>query len=82
MLLPLFALALTGCSQKMDAFQKTAKMAIWGLDDVQVSAERAAQTPYASAYLRIGNVTSSFRGVGPLLKTISLNGLVRTVIFW
>lgn len=60
MLLPLFALALVGCSQKMDAFQKTAKLAIWGGDDVQVSAEKVAQTPYASAYLRVGKAPQAF----------------------
>lgn len=59
-LLPLFALALTGCSQKMDAFQKTAELAIWGLDDVQVSAEKVAQTPYASAYLKVGKAPQAF----------------------
>lgn len=59
-LLPLFALGLVGCSQKMDAFQKTAKLAIWGMDDVQVSAEKVAQTPYASAYLRVGKASQGF----------------------
>lgn len=60
MLLPVFVLALAGCSQKMDAFQKTAKLAIWGMDDVQVTAEKVAQTPYASAYLRVGKASQAF----------------------
>ncbi|MGG2140182.1 YjbF family lipoprotein [Symbiopectobacterium sp. RP] len=59
-LLPLFALALIGCSQKMDAFQKIATLAIWGLGNVQVSAEKVAQTPYASAYLRVGKAPQAF----------------------
>lgn len=60
MLLPLLALALTGCSRNMDAFQKTAKLAIWGTDDVQVSAERVEKTPYASAYLKMGKASQAF----------------------
>ncbi len=59
-LLPLFALALTGCSRNMDALQKTAKLAIWGTDDVQVSAEQVEKTPYASAYLKMGDASQAF----------------------
>lgn len=60
LILPVLSLMLTGCSQNMDAFQKTAKLAIWGMDDVQVSAERVAKTPYASAYLKVGNAPQAF----------------------
>lgn len=59
-MLPVLALMLAGCSQKMDSFTKTAKLAIWGMDDVQVSAERVANTPYASAYLKVGNAPQAF----------------------
>ena len=51
---------LVGCSQKIDALGKTAKLAIWGQDDTHVSARQVAQTPYASAYLKVGKAPQAF----------------------
>ncbi|MFT8211636.1 MAG: YjbF family lipoprotein [Symbiopectobacterium sp.] len=45
---------------KYGCVPQTAKLAIWGTDDVQVSAERVEKTPYASAYLKVGDASQAF----------------------
>ncbi|WP_409306489.1 YjbF family lipoprotein [Pectobacterium sp. B1J-3] len=58
--IPLASLLLAGCSQKMDAVGKTFKLAFFGQDDTHVTAKRVADTPYASAYLKVGQAPQAF----------------------
>ncbi|MCV9878032.1 YjbF family lipoprotein [Brenneria izbisi] len=58
--IPLASIILTGCSQKMDAFSRTAKLAFLGQDDTYVTARQVENTPYASAYLKVGDAPQAF----------------------
>ncbi|QCR10293.1 YjbF family lipoprotein [Brenneria rubrifaciens] len=58
--MPLASILLTGCSQKMDSLSKTAKLAFLGQDDTHVTARQVENTPYASAYLKVGNAPQAF----------------------
>lgn len=58
--IPFFSLLLTGCSQNMEQVGKTFKLAFWGQDDTHVTAKQIANTPYASAYLKVGKAPQAF----------------------
>ncbi|MGQ7743346.1 YjbF family lipoprotein [Pectobacterium brasiliense] len=58
--IPLFSLLLTGCSQNMEQVSKTFKLAFLGQDDTHVTAKQVANTPYASAYLKVGKAPQAF----------------------
>ncbi|MDY4384043.1 YjbF family lipoprotein [Pectobacterium brasiliense] len=58
--IPLFSLLLTGCSQNMEQVGKTFKLAFLGQDDTHVTAKQVANTPYASAYLKVGKAPQAF----------------------
>ncbi|MBA5599890.1 YjbF family lipoprotein [Pectobacterium aroidearum] len=58
--IPLFSLLLTGCSQNMEQVGKTFKLAFFGQDDTHVTAKQVANTPYASAYLKVGKAPQAF----------------------
>ena len=51
---------LTGCSQKFQDVNDTAKLALFGDDDTQLSAQAINQLPYASMYARIGDGPQAF----------------------
>ena len=51
---------LTGCSQKFQDVNDTAKLALFGDDDTQLSTQAINQLPYASMYARIGNGPQAF----------------------
>ncbi|ATA24690.1 hypothetical protein BIY26_06015 [Brenneria goodwinii] len=57
---PILSILLIGCSQKMESLGKTAKLAFLGQDDTQVTAQQVANTPYASAYLKVGKAPQAF----------------------
>ncbi|MCL6327010.1 YjbF family lipoprotein [Pectobacterium polaris] len=56
----IFSLLLTGCSQNMEQVGKTFKLAFLGQDDTHVTAKQVANTPYASAYLKVGKAPQAF----------------------
>ncbi|MBA0212294.1 MULTISPECIES: YjbF family lipoprotein [Pectobacterium] len=58
--IPLFSILLTGCSQNMEQVGKTFKLAFLGQDDTHVTAKQVANTPYASAYLKVGKAPQAF----------------------
>lgn len=58
--IPLASIILAGCSQKMDAFSKTAELAFLGQDDTYVTARQVENTPYASAYVKVGDAPQAF----------------------
>ncbi|UUE35066.1 YjbF family lipoprotein [Pectobacterium aroidearum] len=58
--IPLFSILLTGCSQNMEQVGKTFKLAFFGQDDTHVTAKQVANTPYASAYLKVGKAPQAF----------------------
>ncbi|MEC5342044.1 YjbF family lipoprotein [Brenneria populi] len=58
--MPILSILMTGCSQKMESLGKTAKLAFLGQDDTHVSAQQVANTPYASAYLKVGKAPQAF----------------------
>ncbi|MDY4368039.1 YjbF family lipoprotein [Pectobacterium brasiliense] len=58
--IPFFSLLLTGCSQNMEQVGKTFKLAFLGQDDTHVTAKQVANTPYASAYLKVGKAPQAF----------------------
>ncbi|KMV28503.1 lipoprotein YmcC precursor [Photobacterium swingsii] len=51
---------LTGCSQKFQDVNDTAKLALFGDDDTQLTAQAINQLPYASMYARIGDGPQAF----------------------
>ncbi|MGR5154528.1 YjbF family lipoprotein [Photobacterium swingsii] len=51
---------LTGCSQKFQDVNDTAKLALFGDDDTQLTAQAINQLPYASIYARIGDGPQAF----------------------
>lgn len=51
---------LTGCSQKFQDVNDTAKLALFGDDDTQLTAQAINQLPYASMYVRIGDGPQAF----------------------
>ncbi|AOR57991.1 YjbF family lipoprotein [Pectobacterium parmentieri] len=57
---PLLSIVLTGCSQNVDQVGKTFKLAFFGQDDTHVTAKQVANTPYASAYLKVGAAPQAF----------------------
>lgn len=58
--IPLLSIVLTGCSQNVDQVGKTFKLAFFGQDDTHVTAKQVANTPYASAYLKVGKAPQAF----------------------
>ncbi|MDE8742007.1 YjbF family lipoprotein [Pectobacterium polaris] len=58
--IPFFSILLIGCSQNMEQVGKTFKLAFIGQDDTHVSAKQVANTPYASAYLKVGKAPQAF----------------------
>ncbi|MBN3050458.1 YjbF family lipoprotein [Pectobacterium brasiliense] len=58
--IPLFSILLTGCSQNVEQVGKTFKLAFFGQDDTHVTAKQVANTPYASAYLKVGKAPQAF----------------------
>lgn len=52
---PLGLLLLSGCSATSSDTYATLRYALFGVDDVQVTAEKVRKLPYASAYLRVGD---------------------------
>nr|WED68353.1 YjbF family lipoprotein [Pectobacterium colocasium] len=53
-----------GCADwlfpKCGAGRKTFKLAFFGQDDTHVTAKQVANTPYASAYLKVGKAPQAF----------------------
>ncbi|BES84190.1 YjbF family lipoprotein [Pectobacterium araliae] len=58
--IPLLSVVLTGCSQNVEQVGKTFKLAFLGQDDTHVTAKQVANTPYASAYLKVGKAPQAF----------------------
>ncbi|MEH2919981.1 YjbF family lipoprotein [Samsonia erythrinae] len=58
--IPLLSMLLAGCSQNMNSLGKTFKLAFIGQDDTYVTAKQVADTPYASAYLKVGKAPQAF----------------------
>ncbi|WP_165324938.1 YjbF family lipoprotein [Pectobacterium zantedeschiae] len=58
--IPLLSIVLTGCSQNVEQVGKTFKLAFFGQDDTHVTAQQVANTPYASAYLKVGEAPQAF----------------------
>ncbi|MEQ9859664.1 YjbF family lipoprotein [Pectobacterium cacticida] len=58
--IPLLSLVLTGCSQNVEQVGKIFKLALFGQDDTHVTAKQVADTPYASAYLKVGKAPQAF----------------------
>lgn len=58
--IPLFSILLAGCSQNMEQVGKTFKLAFLGQDDTHVTAKQVANTPYSSAYLKVGKAPQAF----------------------
>ncbi len=58
--IPLLSMVLTGCSQNVEQVRKTFKLAFFGQDDTYVTASKVANTPYASAYLKVGEAPQAF----------------------
>ncbi|WP_168709773.1 YjbF family lipoprotein [Brenneria roseae] len=56
----IFPFLLMGCSQKMESLGKTARLAFLGQDDIHVTASQVQNTPYASAYLKVGKAPQAF----------------------
>ncbi|KFF63547.1 hypothetical protein IW01_19645 [Pectobacterium brasiliense] len=56
----LLSIVLTGCSQNVEQVGKTFKLAFFGQDDTHVTAKQVANTPYASAYLKVGKAPQAF----------------------
>lgn len=51
---------LTGCAQHVMSLGETAKLAVLGQPDVQLSTQKIAQLPYVSAYLKVGKAPQAF----------------------
>ncbi|MBN3081190.1 YjbF family lipoprotein [Pectobacterium jejuense] len=58
--IPFLSILLVGCSQNMSSVGKTFKLAFVGQDDTHVTAKQVANTPYASAYLKVGKAPQAF----------------------
>ncbi|GAA4496456.1 YjbF family lipoprotein [Pseudaeromonas paramecii] len=57
----LSAFWLNGCSQQSgDAYLDSAKVALLGTPDIDLSADKIASVPYASAYLTVGDLPRAF----------------------
>lgn len=50
----------SGCAQYQSMMTDTAKVAIMGQSDVEVSSQKVAETPYSSAYLKVGKAPRAF----------------------
>lgn len=57
---PLLSIVLIGCSQNVEQVGKTFNLAFFGQDDTHVTAKQVANTPYASAYLKVGSAPQAF----------------------
>lgn len=53
-------LGASGCSQYLNMTSDTAKVAIMGQPDVEVSPQKVAEIPYSSAYIKIGKAPRAF----------------------
>lgn len=51
---------LAGCAQHVASLGETAKLALLGQPDVQLSVQKIEQLPYASAYLKVGKAPQAF----------------------
>lgn len=51
---------LVGCAQHITSLGETAKFAVFGQSDVQISSQQIKQLPYASAYLKVGKAPQAF----------------------
>lgn len=58
--IPFLSILLVGCSQNMNSVGKTFKLAFVGQDDTHVTAKQVTNTPYASAYLKVGKAPQAF----------------------
>ncbi|MEZ8028835.1 YjbF family lipoprotein [Enterovibrio norvegicus] len=56
--------ALSGCSQKFQDVQDTMSLALFGIDDVVVSADTVNDLPYASLYAKTDNGGQAFMVLG------------------
>uniref|UniRef100_Q0HWU9 Lipoprotein, putative n=1 Tax=Shewanella sp. (strain MR-7) TaxID=60481 RepID=Q0HWU9_SHESR len=64
-ILPVFAISaiiagLSGCSQRINALNETAKLAFLGSEDVVLSTEQVSANPYASIYVKIEDTPQAF----------------------
>lgn len=53
-------LGVSGCAQHLSMVSDTAKVAILGQPDVEVSPQKVAEIPYSSAYLKVGKAPRAF----------------------
>ena len=53
-------LGTSGCAQHLSMVSDTAKLAIIGQPDAEVSPQKVAEIPYSSAYLKIGKAPRAF----------------------
>jgi hypothetical protein len=57
-------LCVSGCAQHLSMVSDTAKLAIMGQPDAEISTQKVAEIPYSSAFLKVGKAPRAFVVLG------------------